>query len=143
MGRFKVAAAKNNSKDSEIVARLDRKIFEGDAPVHMPGSFWWILYAEGEPIGFAGVRIIDGGESGYLYRAGILPAYRGMGLQRRLIRVRERWCRKQHLKSCVTYVLPNNTASLNNLLRLGYISYKPSYTYGEKTGLCVYLRKMI
>lgn len=143
MDRFTVAAAKDNPDDTEIVQRLDRKIFEGDTPVHMPGSFWWILYANDEPVGFAGVRIIEGGESGYLYRAGILPQYRGKGLQKRLIRVREKWCRKQNLKSCVTYVLPNNTASLNNLLRVGYVSYKPTYVYGPKPRWCVYLRKNI
>lgn len=142
MGKIRLAQVKSPGSLEQIDA-LDRKIFAGDVPVCQPGSFWWLLTDDGEPIGFCGVRVLDSGSSGFLYRAGIIPAYRGQGLHKRLILARERWCRKNQLKYCVTYVLPSNTQSLNNLLKAGYKAYKPKYLFGGSINDVIYLRKRL
>jgi GNAT superfamily N-acetyltransferase len=55
-----------------------------------------------------------------LGNVGVLPEARGQGLQRRLIRVRERWGRAQNALRARTYVSADNGASLSNLMRCGW-----------------------
>jgi ribosomal protein S18 acetylase RimI-like enzyme len=143
MGKIYLACVGIDDPDIQHIDTLDRKIFPGDDPVVKHGSFWWILWDDAEPIGFCGVRILENQSSGFLYRAGIIPSYRGRGFHKRLIRVREKWCRRQKLKYCVTYVLPTNTGSVNNLLKAGYISYKPKYRFGGSVYDVLYLRKLL
>lgn len=141
MGRITLAPVDHENVQADEIDKLDRRLFPNDDPVYKPGSFWWLLCDDGEPIGFCGVRIIESGYSGFLYRAGVLPQYRGMGLHTKMIRARERWCRKQELTSCVTYIAPWNISSLNNLVKCGYKGYKPTYLFGGSPETVVYLRK--
>lgn len=127
--------------DKDLLDELDRECFPDDAVCDKDG-YWWIAYDGQRPIAFAGMNpSVQWTHCGYLCRAGVVPAYRGRGLQRRLIQVRERKARKLGWEWVVTYTVPDNYASANNLIRCGYTLYAPAYPWGSKTSL--YWRKKL
>jgi len=88
-------------------------------------GFWWLAYCGNEPVGFAGITPSTIGPGvGYLKRAGVLPAHRGHGLQRRLLRVRERRARELGWRSVITDTT-DNVPSSNNLIKAGYRLFEP------------------
>lgn len=91
-----------------------------DTPIDPIEHRWWGLYVGTELAGFAALDT----ETGYLSRAGVLPAFRGRGGQLKLIKVRE--------KAALALGLPlltsdtyNNPASANNLIACGFRMYTP------------------
>jgi GNAT superfamily N-acetyltransferase len=95
---------------------------------------WWVGYDQGQPVCYAGLEHQD---SWALFSsAGVIPEYRGQGLQKRLIKARLKWLRVEGCKYAYTYTLPYNAASLNSLLRCGFKIYEsktdfagPDYVY--------------
>ena len=61
----------------------------------------------------------------YLNSAGVCEKYRGLGLQRRLIRVRLAWARRNKKHFAVTDTVPENAPSSRNLVRCGFLPYTP------------------
>lgn len=122
------------STDVALLDRLDQRIFPDDDVYDKttPATFWWVAWDGDQPIGFAGLRAYGCDGFGYLARAGILYKYRGQGLQRRLIRVRERRARQLKLDTLITYATLDNHASANNLIKCGYLLYEPEWVYGFK-----------
>lgn len=113
----------------------DDKVFEPS------DGYWWIAYAGDLPIAFAGLTASRSQHrGGYLCRAGVVPGYRGLGLQRRLIRVRERFAKKLGWKVLVTDTFMNPSSS-NNLISCGYRQFSPDIPWGYQTAQ--YWRKYI
>lgn len=115
-------------EDIGLILDIDRAVFPDDAPPILVPSEWWALTdSRGRDVGFAGaVRImVDGNSVVYLQRAGVLPEAQGQGLQRRLIRARERWGRSLGVDAAYTYTHHDNIASANNLIRCGYRMFQP------------------
>jgi ribosomal protein S18 acetylase RimI-like enzyme len=100
---------------------LDTKCFPDDEPFGGYGDAWWWLtvHDSGQLVGFAGLQNLGRG-TGFLCRAGVLPAWRGQGVQRELIRRRVAQARRLGLSELVTYTAPENYASLNNLIACGF-----------------------
>lgn len=71
------------------------------------------------PVAIAGARIVETGAY-FLSRACVDPAYRGQGIQKRLIRARVRRARKLGCPRVVTYTHPGNVASINSLIACGF-----------------------
>jgi RimJ/RimL family protein N-acetyltransferase len=76
----------------------------------------------------------------YMTRAGVVKAWRGFGIQQRLIRARETWARRLAQPRIYTYVWAGNVASMRSLNKCGYLPY-----YWEKCpengGTYIYLEK--
>lgn len=124
------------------VLPLDEICFPADDRVAVPGSIWWVAWNGKEPVAYAGLRLCSLPENrgmGFLCRAGVVPAHRGRGLQKKLIRVREQAARKLGLTELVTYCLCSNSPSINSLVACGYRFYSPATKYGGPGA--VYLRK--
>jgi GNAT superfamily N-acetyltransferase len=91
---------------------------------------WWIGYDGDEPACFAGLwPSRNWPKAGYLARSGVLPLYRGLGLQRRLIRLRERRARALGYRFVVTDTCDNPHSS-NNLIAAGYRMFVPPKLWG-------------
>jgi GNAT superfamily N-acetyltransferase len=118
---------------------LERACFAGDAPYTNPKAVWFLAFEGRTPIGFASVTPVHG-EPGvwFLSRAGVLKGWRGRGLQKRLIRVREKYVRSRGGHTMLTYVHPQNMASANNLIAEGYRLYDPQWKWGLKSALYFY-----
>lgn len=108
----------------------------------LPRGFWWLVYDKDQwiggiippdqhvrPVAFCGLtEALATKETGYLKRAGVLQAYRGQGLQRKLITVRERKARKLGFNMMLTDTTDNPPSS-NSLIRAGYKIFEPAYRW--------------
>jgi GNAT superfamily N-acetyltransferase len=78
---------------AKIINTLQTEILS-DKPANINEGYWWIAYVDGLAVGFCGlVRSAKWSNAGYLCRAGLLSQYTGTGIQKRLIRVRERFAK--------------------------------------------------
>jgi len=99
---------------------------------------WWIVrdLDEDEPAAFCGLwPSVRTPEAGYLARSGVLPAHRGRGLQRRMIKLRERKARNLGWISMLSDTVEDNTASANNLIRCGYTLWLPPVRWATEGSL--------
>jgi len=105
------------------------------------GNVYWIAWNDvDEPVGFCSVRPIRPtcdeprwSETAILSRAGVLPGYRGRGLQRRFISLRIKWARSVGFSRCVSYTLRSEpTTSARNLVRSGFLPYKPAVMWATE-----------
>ena len=117
----------------ELIEDLDSLALS--SPYRSHNTYWWIAYDGKVIAGYAGLEIYQEREVAFLCRCGVIASHRGNGIQRRLIRVRERQARIEGMKRCVTYTSPCNYPSANNLIRCGYRLYKPEYPYGVANAL--------
>lgn len=120
----------------DIINRMDRACFPVDELCDKSGCAWWLVYDESYTVvGFAGVKpSSQWDDAGYLCRAGVMPKHRGQGLQLRMIKVRQRYARRQGWNWLVTDTT-NNIGSANNLIRAGFLLYEPSVPWGPDDAL--------
>jgi len=112
-------------------ARLDRVCgFEACEPVSR-GALWWAALDGRDVVAYAAAVIVPR-DVVYLARCGVLPAYRGAGVQRRMIAVRKRVARREAALDAVTYTLRDNLASANNLIAAGFRLYTPAYAWAGR-----------
>lgn len=123
---------------ARTIVALDTKTLPDDARVDPRGCYWWLALEDSEPVGFGGLRLLNG-STGFLCRAGVIPARRGHGLHKRLIVARIRYARRLGLSSLVTYTGDYNVPSTNALIRCGFRHYKPRVLLNDLHGVA-YLR---
>lgn len=129
--------------DAEMLSDLHRATFENCAPLaDFDCGWWWVVLQGDTAVAFAGLResYRFPADCGYLWRAAVTPQHRGHGLQRRLIRVRERKAKALGWRWVFTDTT-DATPSANNLISCGYRLYDPAEPYGFKNTL--YWRKVL
>lgn len=130
-----------NANIQALLQWLQLEILPSDVPHDVSHGYWWIAYDDGHPVAFAGLvhssRYYD---VGYLCRSGVLPMYRGHGLQKKLVRVREKKARLLGWKYLITDT-KDNPPSANSLIRCGYQTFTPSYKWALDGA--IYWRKKI
>lgn len=111
-----------------------RAIYAGPAKEHifdMPDDAkWWVVEDRGQVVAFASARLLD--DEVRLTSAWTEPAYRGMGLQTRLIRARVKWARKCRMSRVVTYTWGGNLPSIRALIRCGFVPVRREWD-GERS----------
>jgi GNAT superfamily N-acetyltransferase len=127
--------------DHDGIADLQIQTLPSDKPLDSCVGDWWLIYHDGEPVAFAGMKLsrlwVD---CQYLCRSGVVPAHRGKGLQRRLIKVREHYARQAGMNWLITDTT-QNPASSNSLMACGFRLYEPAAPWGNRYTL--YWRKRI
>lgn len=104
--------------------------FKEDAELVKNGH-WWFVYVDNEPIAFAGVTPSQRWKYvGYMVRAAVLEKYRGKGLQRKLIKLREKRARKLGWWYLITDTI-QNPYSANNLISCGFRPFEPEIPWGH------------
>lgn len=136
----------HDDEDVEHVRELHKNTFADTAPMpELDYGDWWLVYPAADrdsPIAFAGLVVSSYGSGfGYLKRAGVLTCFRGEGLQRRLISLRERRARKLGMQWSITNTSNTNSASSNNLIRSGYHIWVPENPWDFATS--IYWRKKL
>ena len=101
-----------------------------DDKLYLPDDgVWWMAYRQKTPVGFScatpSKQLVDGV---YLGRCGVLPAYRGRGIQRQMIRLRVAWA-KRHGYNWAVSDTTDNIPSANNLISCGFRLYVPEVQY--------------
>lgn len=86
---------------------------------------WWAVSDEDRStfnsrcmVAYAGLRVEKG--IAHFTRAGVMPDYRGQGLQKVLIKARLAWCKRRGIKVVKTYTSHDNTASIASLKACGF-----------------------
>lgn len=113
---------------ADTLRDLHTLTFLGDAPTpdFEIGAWWLVFDTTNEPVGFAGITPSTyAANTGYMKRSGVLPAHRGRGLQRRLLRVRERYAKARNWCAVVTDTALHNVASANSLIACGFRLFRP------------------
>jgi GNAT superfamily N-acetyltransferase len=127
MADLSIRAVDINDDDvvDEIHA-LDRLAFLESAPPIKPETgHWWLAFSGDRPVAYGGyMPAATHVGMGYLCRVGVLPEFRGHGLQRRFIRVREAHARRTGYAGLVTDTTAN-LPSANNLIRAGFVLFEP------------------
>lgn len=120
-----------------VILGLDRILFPHDIPPYFKTAMWWIVWNKNKwPIGYGGlVQSYQVSKAGYLCRAGVLPEAQGNGLQKRLIRVREKYARLQGWTEIRTDTAFDNIASMRSLASLGYLPFTPEIEWGVENAI--------
>jgi GNAT superfamily N-acetyltransferase len=108
------------------LSALQKKCLPYDKPYDTTHGYWWIATSNGVDCGFAGlVYSSRWSDCGYLIRAGVVPNYRGRGLQKKFIRVRIRQAKTLKMNWLITSTY-DNPASANSLISCGFKMFNPS-----------------
>ncbi len=130
-----------DEEDWEDILEADALCLPEDARPKLEGVAWWLAETEdGDLAGYAGARTTDAPGCVYLCRAGVLPAFRGHQLQRRLIRAREGWARRAGYVYVVTDTY-HNPASANSLIACSYKMYEPEQPWANP-GACYWWKDL-
>ena len=124
------------TEDLKLVARLDREIFPHDVSLaddELEGGVWWVVRNGKEAVAFAGLDPFGKtpGTATFL-RAGVLQAWRGRGLQKRLIDARLRWARRHGYAGADTYTSTMNIPSQRSLIARGFAPVR--YEFDGESG---------
>jgi len=113
---------------------------EWDAAPRFTTGYWWVAYCDGEAAAFAGLvpssRVPN---AGYLKASGVLPKFRGHGLQKRLIRKRLDHARSLGWTTVFTETINHNAPSGNSLISCGFRMFNPKHPWGSS--YAVYWKK--
>ena len=109
---------------------LDGKIFNGCSNEFKRNRDWWVILDTGIIIAYCGCLYSE--NICVFVRAWVHEPYRGNGLQRRMISIREKAARLFKCYALVTYTLTDNIHSANNLIRRGFKIHDPQYKYVGK-----------
>lgn len=110
----------------EVLRALHTLTFPADEqPSWVASGLAWITYDQGEPVAFLYAEP-QSDRSWYFSRVGVMPAARGQGLQRKLMRLMQRALKDKVLFS-TTY---QNPASANNFVREQWMTYLPVDPWG-------------
>lgn len=124
------------TRSRERIRQVQLLTLPYDQPLTLlPTDAAWLALDGERVVGFGVLRPVRSDPGyGYLARAGVIPEYRGQGLQRRLIRARERGARKMGMTTLVTDTSRANLASSNSLIREGYKLYNPARKWAFSDG---------
>lgn len=126
---------------AKLLRALQKTCLPYDAPYMDKSAWYWVGFWRETPVAFCilapSVRWAD---CVYLARAGVVSEFRGRGLQKKMITLREKWARKQGYKWAVTDT-SENTPSANSLISRDYRLYEPAKPWGLSRAL--YWRKRL
>lgn len=114
--------------DVGLVKLLQKEILPDDYFNHQEENQYWIAYYGEEVAGFCVAKNIKRGIV-FLSLSGVLPEFRGKGIQTRMIKVRLWWARKIKANYAITYTMKDNFASSNNLIKCDFALYDPEYAW--------------
>ena len=125
---LRLVASPSDDLDEDVAERIDefeRETLNVRRPREKEGVYWWLLENGDELCGYCGMVPYPAYETAFIYAVGVTAAYRGQGLQRRMMRAMERQARRDGLTRVVTYTDESNIWSANNFIRSGYVLYVP------------------
>jgi ribosomal protein S18 acetylase RimI-like enzyme len=109
----------------KMIKDLNRRIFTDELidTSKDAQAVWWIARAGDQVVGYC--AIMPRGKGGYLSRAGVIPDFRGQGLQKQMITLRLRYAQHQGWPWVVTDTHRENMASIHSLEKIGFRPYRP------------------
>ena len=131
----------NDEKGKNAIVRLQKICLPHDDPLDPDEGWWWIGYDGEFPVAFCGMKESKRFSNGvYMSRSGVTYYYRGHGLQKKMLRIRDRFAKNNGYEWAFSDTT-DNPASANSLIACGYKLYDPSIAYGLDT--TIYWRKLL
>ena len=125
---YKVARADTRSPEVVYcILAMHKGVFGATAPLICPWDpkvHAWFAHDDIGSVPVAFATLIESDDEGYLNRCVVTPAHRGRGLQKRLIRARERFARKAGLARLVSDCTDNPTSAAS-LAACGFETFTP------------------
>jgi GNAT superfamily N-acetyltransferase len=122
-----------------LLIKMQKSCLPNDELYDVTKGFWWGAFDNDICVGFCGlVPSTRWGDCGYLCRSGVARAFRGKGIQKKLIKARERKARALGWNWLITDTT-DNPASSNSLISCGFKLFNPTIPWGGKNTL--YWRK--
>lgn len=122
-----------DTSKSEVQAAihwLQTQCFPSDELLDPVTGHWWLVRDGVVPVAFAALREVPSWEAtGYMARCGVIQGYRGKGLQKQLLRIRERKAASLGMVRVITTTY-NNPPSANNLIKRHFLTYLPTTKWG-------------
>lgn len=137
MPKFTIRKVDGVKYAKKIIA-LQKATLSEDAPLSPKSGVWWLAFDEaGKAVGFASVRHSYKWPENcaYFQRCGVLPCARGHGLQKRFIKVRLAWCKRNSKNWSFTDTVLWNTHSSNNLSAAGFTLFTPEKPWAYRDSL--------
>lgn len=104
---------------------LQKKCLPYDKPYDTTDGYWWIASKDDVDCGFSGlIHSPWWADCVMLVRCGVVPMFRGQGLQKKFIRVRIRQAKALKMNWIVTSTF-DNPASSNSLISCGFKLFNP------------------
>ena len=137
---FRIKRVMEMSQTTEQAIRfLQKECLPLDTVLSPKNGWWWMAYFDGRLAGFAAMlQSSKTPQAAYLARAGTLEAFRGRGLQKKLIRERLKFAKDLGLTQAITDTT-DNVASANALIATGFRMFEPDDPWGSPNTL--YWRK--
>lgn len=146
---IKKTSDKVTSLETEALLHIQKRCLPSDDPVKPSGikkDVWYLVYNKSTVttkvmVAFAlVVPSKNWSDTVYMSRCCVLPEYRGNGLQKRLLKLRDSYARRKGYSWCVTDTR-DNPASSNSLIYSGYKIFNPSnpWSYSDS----IYWRKKL
>lgn len=137
---FRIKRVVEMSQTTEQAIRfLQKECLPLDTVLSPKNGWWWMAYCDGRLAGFAAMlQSSKTTQAAYLARAGTLEAFRGRGLQKKLIRERLKFAKDLGLTQAITDTT-DNVASANALIATGFRMFEPDDPWGSPNTL--YWRK--
>lgn len=104
---------------------------------------WWLAWCGDEAVAFSCVvesTMYPG--NGYIALQGVVPAHRGNGLQRRMIKATQRYAKQQGWAELITETVHDNAASGNTMISAGFKLFNPVRAWNNLAPVC-YWRKAV
>ena len=138
MFRIKRVAVMSQTTE-QAIRFLQKECLPLDTVLSPKNGWWWMAYCDGRLAGFAAMlQSSKTPQAAYLARAGTLEAFRGRGLQKKLIRERLKFAKDLGLTQAITDTT-DNVASANALIATGFRMFEPDDPWGSPNTL--YWRK--
>lgn len=127
---FKVQAV-DGGEHHDLLVEMQKVCLPYDTPIDPAIGQWWLVWnTKHEAVAFAVLKpVATVPHYAYLARAGVIPGWRGRGLQRRLIMARLRAAKRGGFTHAITDTT-NNPPSANSLIRCGFKTYTPEAAWG-------------
>jgi GNAT superfamily N-acetyltransferase len=131
----------NGADHAADIGELHSICFSQNEHIPDPASGqWWLTFDDDEPIAFAHLLPSTWYDNaGYLSRSGVIPKYRGYGLQKRLIRARVTQARRNGWEWLRTDTR-GNPASSNSLISCGFRLFEPKHPWAFSDSLYFVMR---
>lgn len=119
-------------KSDFLVKRLHKLTMPDDYFEDDPRTRYWVAWDDTKPVAFCGIRPVKYDKNtAFLNCAGVLDTYRGMGIHKRMIKIRINWAKRNDFTTLITYAHIENPASCNALISCGFRLYRPESLWAE------------
>jgi GNAT superfamily N-acetyltransferase len=132
------------SDPRKVSESLTASLAEWNWLINSKKHHWWVVFNKccKSWVAYGGLSLYDRNTLWFGPDL-VLASARGQGLQRKLIKLREHWAKKNGFTRLIAVTDYSNIYSANNFIRNGWLLCKPWPGFNYQKECCLYLEKFI